>query len=117
VQKQESALATLEQTTHKRGKPFCRNHMREGHSTKECRGIGVSKDKQKQKSFKKSTGKKKGRERTHNITDGGGGDSGSKDEDSHLVKFKKCLTTNITNFSYYSQFDGNSLSSPINSKV
>jgi hypothetical protein len=91
--------------------------MHEGHSTKECHRIGVSKDKQKQKSFKKSRGKKKGREKAHNTTDGGGADLGSKDEDSHLVKFEKCLTTNITYFSYYSQFDGNSLSSPINPKV
>jgi hypothetical protein len=91
--------------------------MHEGHSTEECCGIGVSKDKRKQKSFKKLRGKKKGREEAHNTTDGGGGDSGSEDKDSHLVKFEKCLTTNITNFSYYSQFNGNSLSSPINPKV
>jgi hypothetical protein len=46
-----------------------------------------------------------------------GGDSGSEDEGSHLVKFEKCLTTNITNFSNYSLFDGNSLLSPNNPEV
>ena len=92
--------------------------MREGHSTSEFCGIGVDKNKQdKQKSFKKSRGKKKGKEKAHNTTDGGGGDSGSEDKDSHLVKFEKCLTTNITNFSNYSLFDGNSLSSPNNPEV
>src|ERR1700728_3061425 len=116
AQKQESALATLEQTARNRGKPFCRNHMREGHSTQECRGIGVSKEQQKS-TKKKLRGKKKGKEKAHNTTDGGGGDSGSEDEGSHLVKFEKCLTINTTNFSHYSQFDGNSLSSPNNPEV
>src|ERR1700688_1706927 len=110
AQKQESALATLEQTARNCGKPFCRNHMREGHSTQECRGIGVSKEQQKSMK-KKPRGKKKGKEKAHNTTDGGGGDSGSEDEGSHLVKFEKCLTINNTNFSDYSLFDGNSLSS------
>ena len=114
AQKQESALATLEQTAHKRGKPFCRNHMREGHSTEECRGIGVSKDKQKQKTSKKSRGKKKGKEKAHTTTDGGGGDSDSDNEDSHLVKFEKCLTTSVVNFSAYPLCDGKSFSSPSN---
>ncbi|KIM86957.1 hypothetical protein PILCRDRAFT_4202 [Piloderma croceum F 1598] len=118
AQKQESALATLEQTTHKHGKPFCRNRMCEGHSTSECCGIGVDKNKQdKQKSFKKSRRKKKGKEKAHNTTNGGGGDSRSENEDSHLVKFEKCLTTKITNFSDYSLFDSNSLSSPNNPDV
>src|ERR1700722_4882615 len=107
AQKQEQALATLEQAARNRGKPYCHNHKREGHTTEECRGIGVDKDWDKQRSTKrKSRGKKKGKEKAHNTTDGGGGDSGSEDEGSHLVKFEKCLTTNITNFSNYSLFDG-----------
>jgi hypothetical protein len=78
----------------------------------------VDKDRDKQRSTKKKLrGKKKGKEKAHNTTDGGGGDLGSKDEGSHLVKFEKCLTTNITNFSNYSLFDGNSLSSPNNPEV
>jgi len=78
----------------------------------------VDKDRDKQRSTKrKSRGKKKGKEKAHNTTDGGGGDSGSEDEGSHLVKSEKCLTTNITNFSNYSLFDGNSLSSPNNPEV
>src|SRR5882724_4329012 len=116
AQKQEQALATLEQAARNRGKPYCRNHKREGHTTEDCRGVGVSKEQQRS-TKKKSRGKKKGKEKAHNTTDGGGGDSGSEDEGSHLVKFEKCLTTNINNFSNYSLFDGNSLSSPNNPKV
>jgi len=116
AQKQEQALATLEQAARNRGKPYCRNHKREGHSTEECRGVGVPKEQQRS-TKKKSRGKKKGKEKAHNTTDGGGGDSGSEDEGSHLVKFEKCLTTNINNFSNYSLFDGNSLSSPNNPEV
>ena len=116
AQKQESALTTLEQAAHKRGKPFCRNHMREGHSTLECRGIGVDKNKRdKQKSSnKKSRGKKKGKEKAHNTTDGGGGDSDSDNEDSHHVKFEKCLMTSMVDFSDYSLSDGKSFTSPNN---
>jgi hypothetical protein len=66
---------------------------------------------------KKLRGKKRDKEKAHNTTDGGGGDLGSEDKDSHLVKFEKCLTTNITNFSHYSQFNSNSLSSLTNPKV
>ena len=39
AQKQESALATLEQAAHNCGKPYCRNHRMEGHSTAECCGV------------------------------------------------------------------------------
>jgi len=69
--------------------------MREGHSTLECRGIGIDKNKQdKQKpSNKKSTGKKKGKEKAHNTTDGGGGDSDSDNEDFTSCKIQKCLMT------------------------
>jgi Integrase core domain/GAG-pre-integrase domain len=87
-----------------------------GHSTEECRSVGVPKEQQRS-TKKKLRGKKKGKEKAHNTTDGGGGDSGSKDECSHLVKFKKCLAINTTNFSHYSQFDGNSLLSPNNPEV
>jgi hypothetical protein len=67
AQKQEQALATLEQAVPNRGKPYCRNRKREGHTTEECRGIGVDKDRDKQRSTKKkSRGKKKGKEKTHN---------------------------------------------------
>ena len=62
-------------------------------------------------------GRKGAKRRPIILQDGGGGDLGSEGEDSHLVKFEKCLTTNITNFSHYSQFDGDSLSSPTNPKV
>jgi hypothetical protein len=80
--------------------------------------VKVTVPKEQQRSMKKKLrGKKKGKEKAHNTTDGGGGDLGSKDEGSHLVKFKKCLTTNINNFSSYSLFDGNSLSSPNNPEV
>src|ERR1700729_751354 len=59
AQKQEQALATLEQAARNRGKPYCRNHKREGHATEDCRGIGVDKDRDKQRSTKKkSRGKK-----------------------------------------------------------
>jgi hypothetical protein len=61
--------------------------------------------------------KKNGTEKAHNTTDGGGGDLSSEDKGSHLVNFEKCLTTNITNFSHYPLFDGNSLSSPNNPEV
>src|ERR1700683_1566139 len=44
----------------------------------------------------------------------GGGDSDSNNEDLHHVKFKKCLTTSMVNFSTYSLCDNNSLSSPNN---
>src|SRR5882762_7004511 len=116
AQKQESALTTLEQAAHKRGKPFCCNHMREGHSTSECCSISVDKNKQdKQKpSNKKSRGKKKGKEKAHNTTDGGGGDSDSDNEDSHHVKFEKCLMTSVGDFSDYSLSDGKSFTSPNN---
>src|ERR1700720_671788 len=118
AQKQEQALATLKQAARNCGKPYCCNHKHEGHTTEECCSIGVAKDQDKQRSTKRqSRGKKKGKEKAHNTTDGGEGDLGSKDEGSHLVKFKKCLTTNITNFSNYSLFDGNSLSSPNNPEV
>jgi hypothetical protein len=118
-QKQESALTTLEQATHKCGKPFCSNHMHEGHSTSECCGIGMDKNKRdKQKSFnKKSRGKKKGKEKAHNTTDGGGGDSDSDNEDSHHVKFEKCLKTSMVNFSSYSLTDGKSFMPPNNPKA
>jgi hypothetical protein len=116
AQKQELALTTLEQAAHNHGKPFCRNHMCEGHSTQECRGIGISKEQQKL-TKKKSRGNKKGKEKAHNTTDGGGGDSDCENTDSHLVKFEKCLTTNVTNFSDYSLFDGYSLSSPNDPEV
>ena len=43
-------------------------------------------------------GFKKGKEKAHN---GGGGDLGSDDEGSYLIKFKKCLTTHMVNFSEY----------------
>ena len=98
------------------GKPYRRNHKHEGHSTEECRGVGVPKEQQRLMK-KKSRGKKKGKEKAHNTTDGGGGDSSSQDEGSHLVKFEKCLTTDINNFSNYSLFDGNTLSSPSNPEV
>ena len=116
AQKQEQALATLEQAACNHGKAYCHNHKHEGHSTKECRSIGVLKEQQRS-TKKKSRGKKKGKEKAHNTTDGGGGDSGSEDGGSHLVKFKKCLTINTTNFSHYSLFDGNSLSSLNNPEV
>jgi hypothetical protein len=116
AQKQELALATLEQGDCNHGKPFCRNHMHEGHSNQDCCGIGVPKEQQRL-TKKKLRGKKRGKEKAHNTTDGEGGDLGSEDKDSCLVKFKKCLTTNITNFSHYSQFDSNSLSSLTNPKV
>jgi hypothetical protein len=115
AQKQESALATLEQAAHNRGKPYCRNHKMEGHSTAECRGVGTSKG--KQRGPKKKFKGKKGKEKAHNTIDGGGGDSGSDDEGSHLIKFEKCLMTPAVNFSQYTQCDGNSLKSPNNPKV
>ena len=86
AQKQEQALATLEQATRNRNKPYCQNHKREGHSTEECCSIGVSKKQQKLMK-KKPWGKKKGKEKAHNTTDGGGGDLGREDKGSHLVKF------------------------------
>src|ERR1700728_1356599 len=111
AQKQESALATLEQTARNCGKPFCRNHMCEGHSIQEYHGIGVSMEQQKS-TKKKPRGKKKGKEKAHNTKDGGGGDSDSNNEDSHHVKLEKCLTTSMVNFSTYFLCDNNSLSSP-----
>jgi hypothetical protein len=116
AQKQEQALATLEQAACNHGKAYCCNHKCEGHSTKECCGVGVPKEQQRLLK-KKLIGKKKGKEKAHNTRDGGGGDSGREDKGSHLVKFKKCLTTNITNFSNYFLFDSKSLSSPNNPEV
>src|ERR1700677_2702616 len=113
AQKQESALATLQQNARKRGVLFCRNHQMEGHDTSECRGVGTSKKKQRPPK-KKWTGNKKGKEKAHNTIDGGGGDSDSDNEDSHHVKFEKCLTTSMVNFSTYFPCDDNSLSSPNN---
>ena len=112
AQKQESALATLEQAAHNHGKPYCRNHRMECHSTAECHGVGKGKQRGPKKCHRK-----KGKEKAHNTIDGGGGDSGSDDEGSHLIKFKKCLTTSVVNFSQYTQCDGNSLKSPNNPKV
>jgi hypothetical protein len=90
--------------------------MCEGHSTLECGGIGVNKNKwDKQKSSnKKLRGKNKGKEKAHNTTDGGGGDSDSDNKDSHHVKFEKCLMTSAVNFSDYSLSDGKSFTSPNN---
>jgi hypothetical protein len=68
-------------------------------------------------SNRKSKGKKKGKEKAHNTTDGGGGDSDSDNEDSHQVKFKKCLMTSMVDFSDYSLSDGKSFSSPNNPKA
>src|ERR1700683_2219219 len=85
----------------------------EGHDTSECRGVGISQKKQRLPK-KKSTGNKKGKEKAHNTKDGGGGDSDSDNEDSHHVKFEKCLTTSMVNFSTYFLCDNNSLSSPNN---
>src|SRR5882762_8726277 len=115
AQKQESALGTLEQAAHNHGKPYCRNHKMEGHSTSECRGVGTSKGKQRWPK-KKSQGKK-GKEKAHNTIDGGGGASGSDNKGSHLIKFEKGLTTSMVNFSQYTQCDGNSLKSPNNPEV
>src|SRR6202050_1464308 len=95
---------------------FCRNHQMEGHDTSECRGVGISKKKQRQPK-KKCTGNKKGKEKAHNTIDGGGGDSDSNNEDLHHVKFEQCLTTSTVNFSDYSLCDGNSLTSPNNPKA
>src|SRR6202790_4304424 len=47
AQKQESALATLQQNAYKHSILFCRNHQMEGHDTSECRGVGTSKKKQR----------------------------------------------------------------------
>src|ERR1700683_5387855 len=116
AQKQESALATLQQNARKHGVLFCRNHQMEGHDTSECRGVGTSKKKQRPPK-KKWTGNKKGKEKAHNTIDGGGGDSDSDNEDSHHVKFEQCLTTSMVNFSDYSLCDGNSLTSPNNPKA
>jgi hypothetical protein len=41
----------------------------------------------------------------------------SDNEGSHLIKFEKCLTTSVVNFSQYTQCDGNSLKSPNIPKV
>src|ERR1700735_2106809 len=81
----------------------------EGHDTSECRSVGTSKKKQRPLK-NKSTGNKKGKEKAHNTKDGGGGDSDSDNEDSHHVKFKKCLMTSMVNFSTYFPCDNNSLS-------
>jgi hypothetical protein len=62
-------------------------------------------------------GKKKGREKAHTTTDVGEGGTDSDNEDSHIVKFEKCLTTSMVNFSAYSLCDGKSFSSPNNPKV
>src|SRR6202050_5630361 len=95
---------------------FCRNHQMEGHDTSECRGVGISKKKQRPPK-KKWMGNKKGKEKAHNTIDGGRGDSDSDNEDSHHVKFEQCLTTSMVNFSDYSLCDGNSLTSPNNPKA
>jgi hypothetical protein len=113
TQKQESALATLEQNALKCGIRFCCNHQMEGHDTSECHSVGTPKKKQRLLK-NKSTGNKKGKEKAHNTDDGGGGDSDSDNEDSHHVKFEKCLTTSIVNFSTYFLCDDNSLSSSNN---
>ena len=84
----------------------------EGHSTTECRGVGKGKQRGPKKFHRKQ-----GKEKAHNTIDGGGGDSGSDDKGSHLIKFEKCLTTSVVNFSQYTQCDGNSLKSPNNPKV
>jgi gag-polypeptide of LTR copia-type len=60
AQKQEQALATLEQAACNCGKAYCCNHKREGHSTKECHSVGVPKEQQRSMK-KKSRGKKKGK--------------------------------------------------------
>ena len=101
AQKQESALATLEQAAHNCGKPYCRNHRMEGHSTTECCGVVPGKQRGPKKFHRK-----KGKEKAHNTIDGGGGDSGSDNEGSHSIKFEKCLTTSVVNFSQYTQCDG-----------
>jgi hypothetical protein len=50
----------------------------------------VDKHRHKQRlTKKKSRGKKKGKEKAHNTTEGGGGYLGSKNKGSYLVKFKK----------------------------
>src|ERR1700677_3299154 len=41
AQKQESALATFQQNTHKHGVLFCRNYQMEGHDTSECCSVGT----------------------------------------------------------------------------
>src|ERR1700683_951646 len=116
AQKQESALATLQQNACKCSILFCHNHQMEGHNTSECRSVGISKKKQRPPK-KKWTGNKKGKEKAHNTIDGGGGDSDSDNEDSHHVKFEQCLTTSMVNFSDHSLCDGNSLTSPNNPKA
>jgi hypothetical protein len=65
-------------------------------------------------SNKKLREKKKGKEKAHNITDGGEGDSDSDNKDSHHIKFEKCLMTFAINFSDYSLSDGKSFTSPNN---
>src|ERR1700683_2614754 len=116
AQKQESALSTHQQNACKHSVLFCHNHQMEGHDTSECRGVGISKKKQRPPK-KKWTGNKKGKEKAHNTIDGGGGDSDSDNEDLHHVKFEQCLTTSTVNFSDYSLCDGNSLTSPNNPKA
>src|SRR6202050_5045559 len=76
AQKQESALAALQQNTHKHSVLFCCNHQMEGHDTSECCGIGISQKKQRPLK-KKLPGNEKGQEKAHNTLDGGGGDSDS----------------------------------------
>ena len=68
----------------------------EGHSTIECHGIG----KGKQRGPKKFQ-RKKGKEKAHNTTDGGGENLSSTHKGSLLIKFEKCLTTHMINFSQY----------------
>ena len=53
AQKQESALATLEQAAHNHGKPYCRNHRMECHSTAECHGVGKGKQRGPKKFHRK----------------------------------------------------------------
>lgn len=93
-QKLETALATLEQVARSHGRLFCQNCKREGHDTKSCWARGGAKEGQGPRSKKKS-GRKKGKEKAHNIDEEG-------DEDSHVV-FEKCL---MSTFSTYSQREG-----------
>lgn len=108
AQKTENALTALEHAANKRGKLFCRNCKREGHTTEDCRSRGGAKYKEKQgkskqRSKRKEKGKGKEKEKAHNTNDdgGGGSDDSSGDESTHHVRFEKCFMTSAVDFSDY----------------
>ena len=66
AQKEENALAALENAAHSRGKKYCRYHKSEGHDTQDCYTYGSNKKGRSDSSKKRITGRrKKGKEKAH----------------------------------------------------